>query len=119
MHQQLLYPKEEARLAVGYKRRAWDYVIASGELPVIRHGNRVFVTAEALLEFAKRDRPRMIPMGEHPHAARDVAKGAESLPALSSEGSEQRSTTSPTDRAQAERNRMLRRRRRALGDECQ
>lgn len=118
MQQQLLYPKDEARLAVGYKRRAWDYVIASGELPVIRHGNRVFVTAEALSKFAKRDRPRMIPMGEHPHAARDVAKGVESLPAPPSEGSEQHSTPGPTDRAKAERDR-LRRRRRALGDECQ
>jgi hypothetical protein len=114
MHQKLLYPKEEARLAVGYKRRAWDYVIASGELPVIRHGNRVFVSAEALSEFAKGDRPRMIPMGEHPRAAKEVADGAESLPVLSSESSEQRPTTSPTDRAQVESDRL-----RAAGGECQ
>lgn len=110
----LLYTREEAREAISYKRRAFDYLLASGELPIVRHGSRVFVTAEALEAFAKQgDRPRMTPKTGHTHAAEDVAECAESLPALSSEGSEQHSTPGPTDRAQAERNRMLRRRRRA------
>lgn len=45
--QQLLVSKEEARVAVGWGRRAWDYLIASGELPIIRHGARIFIGTSA------------------------------------------------------------------------
>lgn len=59
--QKLLYTREEARLAVSYKRCAWDYAIKMGAISVVRHGARVLVTAESLENFAKADRPRMAP----------------------------------------------------------
>ncbi len=59
--QKLLIPKEEARIAVGYGRRAWDGVISSGAVEIRRHGNRVFVLADSLAAFAREDRPRMMP----------------------------------------------------------
>jgi hypothetical protein len=58
----LLFSKSEAASAIGYKARALDYAIASGELPVIRHGNRVYVSREALECFASKDRERMTPV---------------------------------------------------------
>jgi hypothetical protein len=66
--EKLLVSKEEARIAVGYGRRSWDAVIASGELPVIRHGSRIFISAEALEDFAKVDRPRMAPKPTSPRS---------------------------------------------------
>lgn len=62
----LLISKEEARIAVGYGRRSWDAVIASGELPVIRHGARIFISTDVLESFAKADRPRMAPRPTSP-----------------------------------------------------
>jgi hypothetical protein len=58
----LLFSKSEAALAIGYKARALNYAIASGELPVIRHGNRVYVSRQALEAFASKDRDRMTPV---------------------------------------------------------
>ena len=58
----ILFNKSEAALAIGYKARALDYAIASGELPVIRHGNRVYVSREALEAFAYKGRDRMTPI---------------------------------------------------------
>ncbi len=57
----ILFNKLEAAQAIGYKTRALDYAIASGELPVIRHGTRVLISREALEVFASKDRDRMAP----------------------------------------------------------
>lgn len=65
----LLFTKSEAALAIGYKARALDYAIGSGELPVIRHGNRVYVSRQALDDFASKDRLRMTPWGSSTHPA--------------------------------------------------
>jgi hypothetical protein len=59
--QALLIPKEEARIAVGYGRRAWDGIVSSGAVEIRRHGNRVFVLADSLTAFARENRPRMMP----------------------------------------------------------
>jgi hypothetical protein len=68
----LLFNKDEAALAISYKARALDYAIASGELPVIRHGNRVYVSREALETFASKDRDRMTPVKGNSASEDDV-----------------------------------------------
>jgi hypothetical protein len=106
--ERLLIPKEEARVAVGWGRRAWDYLIASGELQVIHHGARTFIEARALEEFAKRDRPRMVPK-----AARNPSESTVTSPAVHNE--EPQPTYQPTHPDSAELEKRLRRRRNADG----
>ena len=70
----LLFNKSEAAVAIGYKARALDYAISSGELPVIRHGNRVYVSREALEAFAYKGRDRMTPINGNPADADSTHK---------------------------------------------
>jgi hypothetical protein len=69
----LLFNKAEAAMAIGYKARALDYAIASGELQVVRHGTRVLISREALETFASKDRNRMTPVGRN--ALRNATTG--------------------------------------------
>lgn len=106
--EKLLVSKEEARVAVGYGRRSWDAVIASGELPVIRHGARIFISPEALENFAKGNRPRMAPKATSPLA--------ESVVPPAPEENEPRVTAKVAYPFRSEGEELRRRRRRAAGD---
>jgi hypothetical protein len=106
----LLYSREEARDTLGYKRRAFDYLLASGELPPIHHGTRVFITARALEEFAsKGDRPRMTP-----DAATRVFEPP-APPPLSEREDSVASQAGPADSSERERLLFRRRRRSSEG----
>jgi hypothetical protein len=70
----ILFNKSEAAVAIGYKARALDYAIASGELRVIRHGNRVYVSREALEAFAYKNRDRMTPVNGNSASADNTEK---------------------------------------------
>jgi hypothetical protein len=105
--EKLLVSKEEARIAVGYGRRSWDAVIASGELPVIRHGTRIFISTEAVENFAKADRPRMAP--------RPASHPSESASPPASEGNEPLLTAKVAHSTRSEREGVLRRRRARMG----
>jgi|ERR1035437_4815877 hypothetical protein len=123
--ERLLIPKEEARVAVGWGRRAWDYLIASGELPVIHHGARTFIDARALEEFAKRDRPRMVPKAARNPSESTVTSPLPLLPCrlppnvdlfpIAVHNEEPQPTYQPTHPDSAEREKQLRRRRNADG----
>ena len=105
---QILVPKEEARVAIGYGRRSFDYLLKSGDLPFVRHGARVFIAAEKLETFALQDRVRMVPK-----AARNPSESTVTSPAVHNE--EPQPTYQPTHPDSAEREKQLRRRRNSDG----
>jgi len=104
--EKILYSKEEARVAVGYGRRAWDYVLASKVIPVVRHGNRVFILASELEAWAKTDHPSMAP--------KPAAPASEPSAPAAPERCESPGPAQETPPGNAERERLLKRRRRAV-----